>query len=68
MKKLLSISCLYFCLHSIGQPPAELTKATLKTSGEKQLIKALLSLVNREGNKKIVFRRMEVYSSEMPWL
>lgn len=68
MKKLLSISCLVLCMHTFGKAPSEVTKASSKASGEKVLVKALTALVNREGNKKIRSKRIELPSCEFPWI
>jgi hypothetical protein len=48
--------------------PSEVRITSSNTSGEKVLIKALASIVNREGNKKTPFRRINLCSSEYPWL
>jgi hypothetical protein len=40
----------------------------MKSSGEKQLLKALTAIVNRDGNKKKPFRKNEVAPSESPWI
>jgi len=68
MKKLLSTFCLVLCIHTFGKAPSEATKTSLKASGEKVLVKALTALVNREGNKKVRFRKIEIIPSESPWM
>ena len=52
MKKLLSVFCSVLCIHSIMQTPAEVGGNSSKTSGEKNLMKALAVIVNPEANKK----------------
>ncbi|HET9824400.1 MAG TPA: hypothetical protein VFP87_03645 [Chitinophagaceae bacterium] len=67
MKKLLSISCCVMYMHCIGSA-SEVTIASSKALGEKVLVKALAAIVNREGKKKIPFRRTNLCSSESPGL
>ena len=55
-------------MHNIGQPPLEVKITSSNTSGEKVLIKALTAIVSREGNKKIPTRKIDLSSSEGPWL
>jgi hypothetical protein len=55
-------------MHTFGKAPSEVSKASSKASGEKVLVKALTALVNREGNKKIRSRRIELQSWEFPWI
>ena len=68
MKKLLSVFCCVLYMHSIAKTPSEVRVTSPKTSGEKVLIKALASIVNREGNKKTRFKRVNLCSSESPWV
>jgi len=68
MKKLLSAFCCALCLHTFGTAPSEVTLSSVKSSGEKQLLKALTAIVNREGNKKKPVRKNEVTPSESPWI
>jgi hypothetical protein len=68
MKKLLSVFCCVLYMHSIAQTPLEVSIVSQKTSGEKVLIKALAAIVNREGNKKTPYRKINLCSSESPWL
>jgi len=67
MKKLLSISCCVFYMHSIGSV-SELRMTSAKASGEKVLVKAVAAIVNRDEKKKTPFRRTNLCSSELPWL
>ncbi|TMI97626.1 MAG: hypothetical protein E6H06_01285 [Bacteroidetes bacterium] len=67
MKKLLSIFCCVFYLHSIANT-SEVRISSPRASGEKVLVKALAAIVNREEKKKIPFRRANLCSSESPWL
>ncbi|HEV8286049.1 MAG TPA: hypothetical protein VGQ09_17190 [Chitinophagaceae bacterium] len=67
MKKLLSIFCCVLYMHSIGKT-SELRISSTKLSGEKVLVKALAAIVNREGKKKTPFRRVNLCSSESPWV
>jgi hypothetical protein len=68
MKKLLSAYCCILCIHSFRAIPAEQSNSSFKASGERVLVKALSALVNREGNKKISSRRIDLSASESPWL
>jgi hypothetical protein len=68
MKKLLSVYCCVLCFRSFQTVPSELANSSLKRSGEKVLVKALTALVNREENKKLRSRRIDLSSSESPWL
>ncbi|TMI85779.1 MAG: hypothetical protein E6H10_02230 [Bacteroidetes bacterium] len=67
MKKLMSIYCCALYLHCIGNV-SEVRMTSPKVSGEKVLVKALAAIVNREGKKKTPFRRINLCSSELPWL
>jgi len=69
MKKLLAIFCAVLYLHCIGQSPLEIkVSITSKSSGEKVLVKALTAIVNREGNKRAPIKRIQLPSSEDPWI
>jgi hypothetical protein len=68
MKQLLSFACFMLYMHNIGQPPLEVKITSSNASGEKVLIKALTAIVSREGNKKIPTRKIDLSSSEGPWL
>jgi len=52
MKKLLSAFCCALCIHTFGNTSSDVAFSSLKSSGEKQLLKALTAIVNREDNKK----------------
>jgi hypothetical protein len=52
MKKLLAVSCSVLCIHCISQSPVDAGINSQKTSGEKNLMKAIASYVNPDGNKK----------------
>jgi hypothetical protein len=67
MKKLLSIFCCIFYMHSIGNV-SEARMTSPKASGEKVLVKALAAIVNRDEKKKNPLRRINLCSSELPWL
>jgi hypothetical protein len=54
-------------MHCFGST-SEVTITPAKASGEKVLVKALAAIVNREGKKKTPFRRINLCSSELPWL
>lgn len=66
MKKLLSIICCFLYMRCIGQAPLDIMVSSPKTAGEKVLVKALTAIVNREGNKKAPFRKMNLSSYEYP--
>ena len=66
MKKLLSIFCCVFYLHSIANT-AEIRVVSAKVSGERVLVKALAAIVNREEKKKTQTRRVNLCFSELPW-
>jgi hypothetical protein len=68
MKKLLSVFCCILYFHSMAQSPLDIKVTSPKTSGEKMLIKALTAIANREGNKKVPFKRINPVSSEGPYL
>jgi len=40
----------------------------MKSAGEKQLVKALTAIVNREDNKKRSEKRLNPTPSESPWI
>ena len=67
MKKLMSIVCCIFYMHSIDSV-SEVRMISPKVSGEKVLVKALAAIVNRDDKKKTPFRRINLCSSELPWL
>jgi len=67
MKKLMSIFCCVMYMHSVNSL-SEIRMVSPKVSGEKVLIKALAAIVNREGKKKTPIRRINLCSSELPWL
>jgi hypothetical protein len=54
-------------MHSVNSL-SEIRMVSPKVSGEKVLIKALAAIVNREGKKKTPIRRINLCSSELPWL
>jgi hypothetical protein len=64
MKKLLSVFCSVLCIHSIMQTPAEAGNNSPKTSGEKNLMKALAVIVNPEANKKAPTKTITITSTE----
>lgn len=68
MKQLLSLFCCILYMHSITQAAVDIKVISLKTSGEKVLVKALAMFVNREGNKKGPAKRINVPSSDSPWI
>jgi hypothetical protein len=68
MKKLLSAFCCVLCLHTFGKAPSDLGKSSMKSAGEKQLVKALTAIVNREDNKKRSEKRLNPTPSESPWI
>lgn len=68
MKKLLSVFCCLLYLHTMSQSPLDIKVTSPKTSGEKVLVKALTAIMNREGNKKVPFKRVNMFSSEGPYL
>jgi len=68
MKKLLSAFCCVLYLHTMSQTPVDVRLSTPRTSGEKVLVKALTIIVNREGNKKTPYRKINLSSSECPWI
>ena len=68
MKKLLSAYCCVLCFHSFRAIPTEQTSSSFRTSGERTLVKALSALVNREANQKVRRRRIDLSSSESPFL
>jgi hypothetical protein len=68
MKQLLSLFCCMLYMHSITQVPFDIKITSTKTSGEKVLVKALAIFVNREGNKKGPVKKINVPSSDSPWI
>jgi hypothetical protein len=68
MKKLISAFCCVLCLHTFGKAPSDFGKSSMKSAGEKQLVKALTAFVNREGNKKRPVKKITLSPSEFPWL
>jgi hypothetical protein len=55
-------------MHSIGKAPAEVRITSPKTSAEKVIVKALAAIVNPQGNKKKPGRRVDLFSSDSPWI
>ena len=68
MKKLISAFCCILCLHTFGNAPSDLGKSSLKSAGEKQLVKALTAIVNREDGKKRPGKRVNPIPSDSPWI
>src|ERR1700704_2019285 len=68
MKQLLSLACFVLYMHNIKQPPLEVKITSSNGSGEKVLIKALTAIVSREGNKKSPTKKIDLSSTEGPWL
>jgi hypothetical protein len=66
MKKLLSVFCCFLYMRSISQPSLDVRMSSSRTSGEKVLVKALTAIVNREGNKKIPRKKINLFSYEYP--
>jgi hypothetical protein len=64
MKKLLSVFCAVLCIHSMIQTPVESGSNSPKTSGEKNLMKALAVIVNPEANKKAPVKTISITSTE----
>jgi hypothetical protein len=60
MKKLLSVLCFVLYLQGIAQPPIDARLSALKSPGKKELIKALLAIVDREGQKKSPVKRAQL--------
>jgi len=54
-------------MHSINSV-SEVRMISPKVLGEKVLIKALAAIVNRDDKKKTPLRRINLCSSELPWL
>lgn len=67
MKKLLSIVCCIMYTHCVASA-SEVIMTSASVSAEKVLVKAVAAIVNRDGKKKISFRRANLCSSESPWL
>ncbi|MFL5810084.1 MAG: hypothetical protein ACJ749_11225 [Flavisolibacter sp.] len=65
MKKLLAGICSILFLHSFSSAK-EFVSDSQKTSGQKNLIKAIAVMVNTEGNKKAPARTTHVFSSDCP--
>lgn len=63
MKKLLSIVCSLFFMHSFSQSPVEQSAGTQGSPGEKVLIKAIAVIINPEGNKKAPPKAVNLYRS-----
>jgi hypothetical protein len=53
-------------MRSISQPSLDARMSSSGTSGEKVLVKALTAIVNREGNKKIPRKKINLFSYEYP--
>lgn len=68
MKQLLSLFCCVLYMHNITEPSLDVKISSPKTSGEKVLVKALALIVNREGNKKGPVKKINVPSSDSPWI
>jgi hypothetical protein len=68
MKQLLSLFCCVLYMHSITHASFDIKVSSPKTSGEKVLVKALAIIVNREGNKKGPVKKINVASSDSPWI
>jgi hypothetical protein len=64
MKKLLSVFCSVLCIHSIMQTPVDISSGSSKTSGEKNLMRALAVIVNPEANKKSPAKTVTICSTE----
>ena len=62
MKKLLSIVCCVLYAHSFSKVSIETN--TPKPADTKVLVKALIGMMNPEGNKKAPVRTVTIYSSE----
>jgi len=57
MKQLLSLACIILYMQSIAQAPLDARTTSLKPVGKKDLVKALLAIVNRENQKKMPVKR-----------
>jgi hypothetical protein len=66
MKKLLAGICAILSLHSIASA-TELVSDSQKSSGQKNLIKAIAVIVNTEGQKKAPAKTVHVFLSDCPW-
>ena len=66
MKKLLSVLCCFLYMRSISHASSDVRISFSGNSGEKQLVKALTAIVNREGNKKIPRKKINLFSYEYP--
>ena len=66
MKKLVAAWCCVLFLQSFSKVSTEDDQTEQKTTGQKVLIKAILAIVNTEGNKKLPPRRVFIASSEPP--
>ena len=66
MKKLLSVLCCFLYMRSVSHASFDIRMSSSGTSGEKQLVKALTAIVNREGNKKIPRKKINLFSYEYP--
>jgi len=53
-------------MHSFSQPAPDFRTVSRSKSGEKGLIKALAIIVNREGNKKTPYKKIDLPASECP--
>ena len=52
----------------MAKTPSEVRITSPKTSAEKVIVKALATIVNPEGNKKKPYRKINLCSSESPWI
>jgi hypothetical protein len=64
MKETLSLFCCILYMHSISVASPDIKITPQKVSGEKVLVKALAAIVNREGKKKMPYRRVNLSLSE----
>jgi hypothetical protein len=62
MKKLLAVVCCVLYAHSFSKAPID--SGASKNADAKVLIKAIVGIMNPEGNKKAPVRTVSVYSSE----
>ncbi|MBL7743777.1 MAG: hypothetical protein JNN00_09925 [Chitinophagaceae bacterium] len=65
---MLSIFCCVLYMRSVSQVSADIRVVSPRTSGERVLVKALTAIVNRHGQKKRPARKIDLPSSESPWM